>query len=173
AHWMAQHGLGDAPVAVLAPGAAHATKRWPVAHWIGLADRLRAAGYRLVVVGGPADRGVAQQLADDDRAASAAGEFSLQETGAVIARARVLVSGDTGVMHMATGVGTPVVALFGPTVEQFGFFPYRARAVALERPLDCRPCSALGSARCPLGHHRCLVDITPAAVALAVERLTA
>ena len=74
---------------------------------------------------------------------------------------------------MATGVGTPVVALFGPTVRQFGFFPYSAPAVVLERPLDCRPCSAMGSKHCPMGHHRCLDDIAPAEVAAAVERLVA
>ena len=74
-------------------------------------------------------------------------------------------------MHMATGVGTPVVALFGPTVRQFGFFPYRGRAEVLERPLDCRPCSVMGGARCPMGHHRCLVDIEPQDVVGAVQRL--
>src|SRR5207248_11403838 len=74
---------------------------------------------------------------------------------------------------MATGVDTPVVALFGPTVAQFGFFPYVAPSVVLERELDCRPCSATGTAACPLGHHRCLADITPAAVAAAVDRLVA
>ena len=62
-----------------------------------------------------------------------------------LARAAVVVSGDTGVMHMATGVGTPVVALFGPTVEPFGFFPYTRRAAVLERDLGCRPCSAMGT----------------------------
>lgn len=172
AQWLAQRGLADAPLAALAPGAAHATKRWPVAHWIALAGALRAAGFRLVVLGGPEDRGIAQQLTDGG-AESAAGECSLQETGALLARARVLVSGDTGVMHMATGVGTPVVALFGPTVEQFGFFPYRARSLVLQRDLDCRPCSATGTAKCPLGHHRCLVDLAPADVAAAVQRLVA
>ena len=156
-------------MAALAPGAAHATKRWPIAHWIALAQRLRAAGYAVVAVGGPDDRGLAQQVAVD----SPAGEFSLQETGALLARARVVVSGDTGVMHMATGVGTPVVALFGPTVEQFGFFPYRARSIVVQRDLACRPCSSSGTAVCPLGHHRCLVDIPPADVADAVERAVA
>ena len=171
--WLVQRGLAGAAVrlAALAPGAAHATKRWPVAHWIALADRLRGAGYAPIVVGGPDDRGSAQQLAG--HAESAAGECSLQETGALLARATVLVSNDTGVMHMATGVGTPVVALFGPTVEQFGFFPYRARARVLQRDLDCRPCSALGTATCPLGHHRCLGDITPADVIQAVEEMAA
>ncbi len=126
-----------------------------------------------VVIGGPEDRGLAQQLVAGEAAASAAGEFSLQETGALLARAAVAVSGDTGVMHMATGVGTPVVALFGPTVEQFGFFPYRARTAVLQRDLACRPCSATGTATCPLGHHRCLGEITPADVAAAVARLVA
>ncbi|HEX9282250.1 MAG TPA: glycosyltransferase family 9 protein [Gemmatimonadales bacterium] len=173
AQWLGARGLADARLAALAPGAAHATKRWPVAHWSALAEHLRAAGYRTVVVGGPEDRGLAQQLVTAGAAASAAGEFSLQETGALLARSRVVVSGDTGVMHMATGVGAPVVALFGPTVEQFGFFPYRARAVVLQRALDCRPCSATGTATCPLGHHRCLADVAPADVAAAVERLVA
>ena len=171
--WLMEHGLGggSARLAALAPGAAHATKRWPVAHWLALADRLRGAGYAPIVVGGPDDRGGAQQLAG--HAESAAGECSLQETGALLARAAVLVTNDTGVMHMATGVGTPVVALFGPTVEQFGFFPYHARARVLQRDLDCRPCSAMGTATCPLGHHRCLRDITPADVVQAVEVMAA
>jgi lipopolysaccharide heptosyltransferase II len=175
AQWLGTRGLGDgaARLAALAPGAAHATKRWPVAHWSALVQRLRAAGFSPVLVGGPDDRGLAQQLVAEGAAASAAGEFSLQETGALLARSRVVVSGDTGVMHMATGVGAPVVALFGPTVEQFGFFPYRAPSVVLQRELDCRPCSATGTATCPLGHHRCLADIAPADVVAAVERLVA
>ena len=166
AQWLAAHGAANSPLAALAPGAAHATKRWPAAHWEQLAARLRASGMTPVVLGGPDDRALGAQLGG--HAVSAAGEFSLQETGALLARARVLVSNDTGVMHMATGVGTPVVALFGPTVEAFGFFPYTARATVLQRALDCRPCSAMGSARCPMGHHRCLVDISPADVMAAV-----
>ena len=64
-------------------------------------------------------------------------------------------------MHMATGVGTPVVALFGPTVEAFGFFPYSRRARVVELALSCRPCSSQGGPRCPLGHHRCLRRLEP------------
>ena len=173
ARWLGERGLAGRPFVALAPGAAHATKRWPIAHWIALAARLRAAGSALVVVGGPDDRGLAGQLAANGGLESGAGEFSLQETGALIAQARALVSGDTGVMHMATGVGTPVVALYGPTVEQFGFFPYHARSIVMQRDLACRPCSSSGTPACPLGHHRCLADIAPAEVAQAVERIVA
>jgi lipopolysaccharide heptosyltransferase II len=171
ARWMAKRGLDGKPLAVLAPGAAHFTKRWPVDRWIALAERLRARGYGIAVAGGPDDRAVAEPLAP--YAASAVGDFGLQDSGALLARARVAISGDTGVMHMATGVGTPVVALFGPTVSQFGFFPYSTKSIVLQRDLDCRPCSAMGGPRCPMAHHRCLGDITPDDVALAVERLVA
>jgi heptosyltransferase-2 len=157
--------LGEGPALVaLAPGAAHATKRWPVAHWLHLAKRLRGTGAELILVGGPDDARLARWIATDagPGAASVAGELGLQETGAVIKRAAALVSGDTGVMHMATAVGTPVVALFGPTVREFGFFPYQApRSTVVELPLGCRPCSAQGGAHCPLGHHRCLREIGP------------
>jgi len=171
AHWLAEVGLDPKPFAVIAPGAAHATKRWPIPHWQVLTDRLRQLGYGVVAVGGPQDRDLVDALGA--RVINVAGEFTLQETGACLARAAVLVSGDTGVMHMASGVGTPVVALFGPTVEPFGFFPYTKRAAVLERDLSCRPCSAMGTERCPLGHHRCLQDILPDQVADAVQRLVA
>jgi heptosyltransferase-2 len=76
-------------------------------------------------------------------------------------------------MHMATAMRVPVVTLFGPTVQAFGFAPYRARATVLERDLPCRPCSAQGGPVCPLGHHRCLREITPDEVGRALSRWTA
>ncbi len=170
-HWLTDIGLDQKPFAVIAPGAAHATKRWPTEHWQALTERLHQVGYGVVAVGGPADRELVSALGA--HVINVAGEFTLQETGACLARAAVVVSGDTGVMHMATGVGTPVVALFGPTVEPFGFFPYTRRAAVLERDLGCRPCSAMGTERCPLGHHRCLEEILPDEVAAAVQRLVA
>ena len=171
AAWLAARGLDKQPLAALAPGAAHATKRWPIQHWQDLTERLRQLGYSLVALGGSGDRELASALGPN--VVNAAGEFTLQETGACLARAAVLVSGDTGVMHMATGVGTRVVALFGPTVELFGFFPYAKRAIVLQRDLSCRPCSAMGTERCPLGHHRCLEEVLPDQVAAAVQRLVA
>ena len=170
-HWLAAAGLDQKPFTALAPGAAHATKRWPIGHWRALAERLQQLGFGIVAVGGPQDRELGAALGPG--VANAAGEFTLQETGACLARAAALISGDTGVMHMATGVGTRVVALFGPTVEPFGFSPYTKRAVVLQRDLSCRPCSAMGTARCPLGHHRCLTDVLPDQVAAAVQQLVA
>lgn len=170
-HWLGERHLTGRPLAVLAPGAAHLTKRWPLERWRAVAALLAARGLSLVTVGGTDDRPLGDALSG--LAVNAAGVASLQETGALLARARLVISGDTGVMHMATGVGTPVVALFGPTVRQFGFFPYHGRAEVLERSLDCRPCSVMGGARCPMGHHRCLLDIGADDVVSAAQRLGA
>jgi heptosyltransferase-2 len=164
ADWLGSVGLeADSRIVAVAPGAAHATKRWPLEHWRTLVDKTVRDGLAVVIVGGPGDAALGAALSDGagPRVANATGILGLQGTGAVLKRARALVSGDTGVMHMATAVGTPVVALFGPTVEAFGFFPYTRRANVLELPLPCRPCSSQGGPRCPLGHHRCLVDIEP------------
>jgi heptosyltransferase-2 len=165
--WLANSGLAaDRPLVVVAPGAAHATKRWPLEHWRALLSQIVSAGSSVAVVGGPGDvrLGASLAAAGHGQVASAAGTFGLQTTGALLRRAAAAVSGDTGVMHMATGVRTPVVALYGPTVQAFGYFPYTKQAAVLELPLSCRPCSSQGSARCPLGHHRCLLEIRPDSV---------
>lgn len=171
--WLRQHQLGiRRPLVALAPGAAHFTKRWPPDYWLALVRRLRQR-YDLAILGGKAEREVAAAMADQagDAAASAAGDFTLSESAALLKRARTLMSGDTGVMHLATAVATPVVVLFGPTVEEFGFFPWQARATILQREtLYCRPCSAHGGPVCPEGHHRCLREITPEMAAEAIIR---
>ena len=173
---LADLGLGqDRPIVAVAPGAAHATKRWPENYWVDLARRVTPTGADVAVLGGPDDAELAGRIAGLAGAgvASLAGTLGLQETGAVIRRAEALVSGDTGVMHMGTGVGTPLVALFGPTTRQFGFFPYRSSAGIVELDLSCRPCSAHGGARCPLGHHRCMKQMLPDLVYAAIARALA
>jgi len=153
----------ERPIVAVAPGAAHATKRWPIEHWVELIGRITPTGADVAILGGPDDARTAGIIVDTagPNVASLAGQLGLQETGAVIRRSEVLISGDTGVMHMATGVGTPVVALFGPTVRQLGFFPYRSPSRVVELSLPCRPCSAHGTRSCPLGHHDCLRQVTP------------
>lgn len=149
----------DAVVTV--PGAKHATKCWPGSYW---RDLVEALPDEIPVVA----LGSAGELPDElrglagGRVLDLTGETSILESAAVLERARVVICGDTGPMHLAVAAGAPLVALFGPTVREFGFFPFRhTHSVVLERPLACRPCSAHGSSRCPLGHHRCLREIRP------------
>src|SRR3989475_7455447 len=122
AEWLAQRALAHAPLIALAPGAAHATKRWPLAHWIALADRLRAAGYRPVVVGGSEDRGLAQQLAEGQGGRGERGEGGERAAGgglpvgdaAVLPPAPAPLSRGTRGGAMATGGGTARGAPFRP-----------------------------------------------------------
>jgi lipopolysaccharide heptosyltransferase II len=172
--FLTTHGIGvTRQLIALAPGAAHFTKQWPEHHWTALVRRLVEHGNDVVVVGGPGDTetGARVAAAGAERAVNAAGAFDLPGSAALLKRARALVSGDTGVMHMATAIGTPVVALFGPTVEAFGFYPYHAKATVLARDLSCRPCSSHGGPACPLVHHRCLQDTTPEDVLEALRKL--
>jgi heptosyltransferase-2 len=151
------------PFVVLAPGAQHRSKRWPARHWRALAGHLLARGLRVVATGTAAER----DLLSQDGVVDAFG-CPLGVCAALLARAEAVVANDSGLMHLAPAVGRPVVALFGPTVRAFGFVPYRARSVVVERRMFCRPCSATGGAFCPLLHHRCLAGIDPGDVAATV-----
>ncbi|MGE4506360.1 MAG: glycosyltransferase family 9 protein [Desulfovibrionaceae bacterium] len=155
----ARQGAASAGAGVVAlhPYATHPNKAWPREHWAALASALSQAGVRWFVVG----RGEAPLLPGDPR--DLTGRTSLRETCALLRAADALVTGDSGPMHLAAGVGTPVVALFGPTHRAWGFAPQGPADVVLERAMDCRPCSLHGARPCP-GEHACLAAITPGEV---------
>ncbi len=155
----------------LAPGSVWATKKWP--HYAALAALLNA---RVVIVGSTEDVYLASDIlrAVGARAIDCAGRLSLLASAELISRAQVLVSNDSAPLHLASAVGTPTVAIFGPTVPEFGFGPLAPRSVVLGvTTLGCRPCDRHGPQRCPLGHWRCMREITPRQVADAVQTLSA
>ncbi len=164
---------GSAFVAI-APGSIWGSKRWP--HYGELARRV-AAQLPVVVVGGPEDVGLGDEIVaavegdqGRSRAVNLCGKLTLRQSAALIRRAALLVTNDSAPLHVATAMGTPIVAVFGPTLPEFGFGPIGTGDVALGvTGLECRPCSRHGPPRCPLGHHRCMRDLTPEAVAAAIE----
>ncbi len=98
--------------------------------------------------------------------------LSLRGSSALIGEAGLLVTNDSAPLHMATAMGTPVVAIFGPTLPAFGFGPRGRSDRVVEHPrLACRPCSAHGPAVCPLGHHRCMRELDVGAVVEAVAAI--
>jgi len=171
-------GLVDGSFVALAPGSIWGSKRWPF--YPELADRLAERNV-VVVVGGPEDAGLGDEIQQAatggngrQRIVNACGKLTLRQSAALIGRAQLLVTNDSAPLHLATAMGTPVVALFGPTVTEFGFGPMRAGDVALGVDgLLCRPCSSHGPPQCPLGHHRCLRELTVAAVFAAIEDMGA
>jgi heptosyltransferase II len=154
--WLLAHGVGPRFTAV-APGSVWGSKRWPYYR-----ELVSALDGKCVVVGGADDIPLAREIVagSGGKAVSAAGALSLRESAALIQQARVLVTNDSAPLHLATAVGTPIVALFGPTVPEFGFGPRRAGDMTLgHAELACRPCSRHGPESCPLGHHRCLREL--------------
>lgn len=151
-------------VVALAPGARWETKRWPVGCFAELARLLSRRGFRIALVGGHGDETACAAIARDisPPPLDLAGRLPILGTAAVLARCAALVTNDSAPLHLAEAVGTPVLAIFGPTVRAFGYFPRLPRSVALETDLPCRPCSRNGARRCPYGTKECLETITPA-----------
>lgn len=172
-----QLGGGEAPIAdksvVLCPGAKHFTKRWPAERWIELGRRLRSLNFAVTLIGSESERATIQQLSTQIPDARVCVGVPFKRVAATMQNADCVVSNDSGLMHLATGLDVPVVALFGPTVDWFGFFPYRARAEVIQNSLPCRPCSAFGGPSCPKRHFRCMLDTQADRVADAVVRSVA
>lgn len=149
------------PFVALAPGSVWATKRWP--YYPELAQRV-AKRVPVVVIGAKDDQEHAEAIAaavPPDRFASAVGRLSLLGSAELIGRARALVSNDSSPTHMASAMGTPTITIFGPTVPDFGFGPLAPRSAVAGHPtLECRPCDRHGPRRCPLGHWRCMRELS-------------
>jgi ADP-heptose:LPS heptosyltransferase len=151
-------GIGDGPVVALAPATASGSaKRWPVGHFAALADRCAGGGIAPVVVIGPGERALAESIAAAaTRPVPVLGEdLDVAGLAGILAAVAVAVSVDSGAMHVAAILGTPVVALFGPTAQR-RTGPLGARHRVLGLHLDCAPCAA---ADCPLGHRRCMREL--------------
>lgn len=149
-----------------APSSAHALKRWPVAHWKKLIELLPQK--RFVLLGGNEDTFI-QDIADvaPERTLNLAGRCSLLTSAAVVEQSRLLVTNDTGLLHVAEQRGKPAIALMGPA--PFGF-PSRPTTRIMQLDLPCRPCSKHGQGPCYNEiHQRCLVDITPKQIASLVQ----
>ena len=174
---LGESGYGGGPIWVLAPGSVWPTKAWP--YYDALAERLAPAGF-VVVIGGAGEQelaarvvAAADRVAGAGRAVSAAGRLSLLASAELMSRATAAVVNDSLPQHLASAAGTPTVAVFGPTVPEFGFGPLAPRRRVLgHEGLACRPCDRHGPRRCPLGHWRCMREIDAATVADAALAVT-
>jgi heptosyltransferase-2 len=154
-------GLTEASRAVaFMPGAEYGpAKRWPLAHYGELARALLEAGRQVWLLGSAKDREAAARIAEQAGGApiNLCGETSLPEVIDLLAAAGAAVSNDSGLMHIAAAVGTPLVAIYGSSTPAYTP-PLTERAQVLYQALDCSPCF---ERECPLGHTRCLTTIAP------------
>ena len=154
----------------LFPGASIAERRWGGERFAAVAKRLAAGGVPVVVLGGRDEADEGELVVRGAGGLNLAGVTTLAETAAVIARSALLLSGDSGILHIAVGLGIPTVSLFGPGIEaKWG--PKGAGDTVLNKRLPCSPCTRFGTTpRCPT-RARCLSEITVAEVAAAVAEL--
>ncbi len=169
-------GVGTRDVLVgLVPGSQWGTKRWPAAHFAALIERVAAwPGTHCALFGAPHERDIAEAVmaACSVPVIDLVGKTPLRELPAYMARCDVVVSNDTGAMHIAAALGKPIVTLYGPTAPALGFSPYGVLwEEASVASLSCRPCHAHGPERCPLSHWRCMQELHPESVAAGVARL--
>jgi len=155
-------GGGEGPFVAFSIGAAHATKRLPVTQ---LEAVCRALPLPVFLLGGPSDREAGDQVAGraGERVHNLCGRLRINQSASVVRQSAVVISHDTGLMHIAAAFRKPIVSVWGNTVPAFGMSPFYPdgmhRAVAAEvQGLSCRPCSKIGFDRCPKGHFRCMLE---------------
>lgn len=154
-----RHGVAEArPLVVFAPGAEFGgAKRWPAAHFAALARAILAADpqAQVALLGSPKDKEVCDEVlaaAGPGAVFNLAGATKLAEAIALIARAAAVVSNDSGLLHIASALNRPVVALYGPTDPDHAP-PFSDLAASISLRLDCAPCR---QRECPLGHQDCM-----------------
>ena len=146
------------------------TKRWPSHYIVEVINGLRkyASLLEIFLLGGNNERQLNETIVQSVNTAckihNVAGMLKIPETAALLSGSDLLLTNDTGIMHIATGLSLPTIAIFGSTAEEFGFYPYGKHAEVLEVKLPCRPCASKGRNKCPKGHFRCMMDIKPEAV---------
>jgi heptosyltransferase II len=130
------------------------------------------SGVGVVLIGSRLEQQIVAYIPSDARHAvlDLTGQTTLTEAAGAIAACDLLVGNDSAPIHLASGVGTPSLAVFGPTIREFGFVPRNAEIIALDR-LWCRPCSPHGDRVCPVYTHECMGRIDAATVHHRVQEL--
>ncbi len=140
----------------IAPEAFHKTKRWSQDRYDELINRLINDGYEVRIFGSDS-----VTLSNANRKAeNYCGKLTLVETAEKISECDYFVSNDTGLMHIASACQIPILAIFGSSVKELGFTPYRVKHEIIEFDIWCRPCSHIGRGFCPLGHFKCMNEIS-------------
>lgn len=147
----------------ICPGAKHFTKRWLPEYFIEIGNSLIQKGYSVSIFGGTSDKSTCEQLEEKIKGAkNYQNENDLFATAENMKACSIIITNDSGLMHLASALKIPIVAIFGSTIKSFGFTPFGVKNVIVENnSLKCRPCSHIGRNYCPKKHFKCMKDVTP------------
>lgn len=145
----------------ISPASVWETKKFPVEKWVELIHRLKS---RVVLLGGPGDRVLCNQIADrcHNRVVQVlAGDLTLLQSAALMVKADMNYTNDSGPLHLASAMNAPTTGVFCSTIPEFGFGPLSdsSKVVESTMTLTCRPCGVHGHKKCPEGHFKCGVSI--------------
>ncbi|HRP02568.1 MAG TPA: glycosyltransferase family 9 protein [Candidatus Kapabacteria bacterium] len=150
---------------VIAPGSVWATKRWLPQHFTHLIKLILNTNYKVILTGSKDDSQICRsimQASNNDKVIDTSGQLTINETIYLISKATMIVTNDSAPIHFAGLVKTKTIAIFGPTIPEFGFAPRGTNDVVMQiNGLKCRPCAIHGSNKCPIGTHECMAMITP------------
>ncbi|WP_339007489.1 glycosyltransferase family 9 protein [Fusobacterium animalis] len=149
-------------IILIAPGSKWFTKRWPEEYFkILIQNLVKRNDLLIVITGGKEEKEIELNL--DSKVLDLRGEISLLELAELTKRAILVVSNDSAPIHITSAFpNTRIVGIFGPTVKEFGFFPWSENSKIFEiNGLYCRPCAIHGGNSCPEKHFRCMREITP------------
>ena len=158
------------PVAVFCPGAEYGpAKRWPIAYFAEIAQRLQQHGFAVWLIGSAKDKEVADKIIalGNPECRNLCGSTSLSDAIALLSCAQLVISNDSGLMHLSAALDRPMLALFGSSSPQFTP-PLSPNAVVVKLDLKCSPCF---KRECPLGHFNCMVQLTPELVWKKIEQM--
>lgn len=167
-----EKSLFNKQTALLAPGSQWGTKRWKESGYIEVGKALRKRGYEVVIIGTGEEKDICNRVATQiPLAHDLSGLLSVFELYQVMQKSQLLISNDNGAMHLASVAGLPTIAIFGPTVLEFGYRPWQDHVRVVEKDIECRPCSRHGPQICPLKTHECMKSISEFEVLDAVDAL--
>lgn len=158
------------PILILCPGAEFGpAKRWPEEHYAAIANAKLKEGWSVWLLGSPKDAVVTAKIMEltQRRCVDLAGKTSLEEAVDLLSLAALVVSNDSGLMHIAAALHRPLIAIYGPTSASFTP-PLHDKAKVLSLALSCQPCF---ERTCPLVHNRCMRDLMPATVLAEISLL--
>ncbi len=168
-----KHGLEGKQLVAVGPGASFAGKCWPKESYLTLTDTLEQAGYPVILLGA-GEESEPQWIFEHSSKPllNLAGQLSYLETAALLEHCALVIANDSAVVHFAEAMNVPALAIFGPTVDEFGYGPFLEKSRTMEVELSCRPCSRNGKGRCtnPI-ERQCLRDITVDAVLKAALQI--